>query len=204
LDQQLQDRETFLAQIRDRLLHAQQIMKGQHDAKHRFVEFAVGDWVLLRLHQRLAAAIADKSARKLAPRYYGPFKVLDRIGSVAYRLDLPPRARIHNVFHVVFLKPYVGPPPSAPAQLPDIKQGRVLPAPSAIVKARLNRGRWELLVRWEGQAPGTASWEMLEDFKQDYPKFQLEDELFSRPGGSVVDAFYGQQYSRRKKQAPAG
>jgi hypothetical protein len=45
---------------------------------------------------------------------------------------------------------------------------------------------------------------MLEDFKQDYPEFQLEDELFSRLGGSVVDAFYGRQFSRRKKQAPAG
>jgi hypothetical protein len=67
LDRQLQERDIFLAEIRDRLLDTQQLMKVQYDAKHRFVEFAVGDWVWLRLHQRLTAAIVDKSVGKLAP-----------------------------------------------------------------------------------------------------------------------------------------
>jgi hypothetical protein len=92
------DRDAFLAEIIDRLLHT------HNNNSHRFAKFAVGDWVWLRLHQRLATAITDKSAGKLVPRFYGPYKVLDRVGDVAYRLTLPPHARIHCVFHVVFLK----------------------------------------------------------------------------------------------------
>jgi hypothetical protein len=206
LDRQLQDRDAFLLEIRDRLLHAQELMKVQHDSKHRPAEYAVGDWVWLRLHQRMATAISDTSARKLAPRFYGPYQVLARVGDVAYRLALPPRAKIHNVFHVVFLKPFVGDPPGAIVPLLALKHGRVLPVPAKIIKARLNRGAWEVLVRWEGQAPGAATWEFLEDFKQDYPAFQLEDELFVTEGGSVMDAFYGKQLGRRRKekeQAPA-
>jgi hypothetical protein len=59
LDRQLLDRDTFLADICDRLLHAQELMKRQYDEKHRPAEFAVGDWVWLRLHQRMAAAMAQ-------------------------------------------------------------------------------------------------------------------------------------------------
>jgi hypothetical protein len=55
-------------------------------------------------------------------------------------------------------------------------------------------------VKWEGCAPGEASWEPLNQFKEERPEFQLEDELFRLEGGSVVDSFFGQKYSRRKKK----
>jgi hypothetical protein len=45
-----------------------------------------------------------------------------------------------------------------------------------------------------------VSWEPLNQFKEERPEFQLEDELFRLEGGSVVDSFFGQKYSRRKKK----
>jgi hypothetical protein len=63
-------------------------MKQTQDRDRRDVSFEVGDWVWLRLHQRLAASIADPTNRKLAPRYYGPYQILERHGSVAY-CDIP-------------------------------------------------------------------------------------------------------------------
>lgn len=76
--------------------------------------------------------------------------MLDRIGLVAYRLQLPARACIHNVFHVALLKKFEGTPPAEIVNLPDFLHGRVVPAPSSIVRARLNRGVWELLVQCNG------------------------------------------------------
>jgi hypothetical protein len=76
-------------------------MKEQHDKHRRNVEFAVGACVLLRLHHRAAAGITECTCAKLAPKFYGPFQVLERVGSLAYRLQLPPKARIHDVFHGV-------------------------------------------------------------------------------------------------------
>ena len=47
------------------------------------------------------------SCAKLAPKYCGPFKILARVGPMAYQLDFPPNIRIHNVFHISILKKYV-------------------------------------------------------------------------------------------------
>ena len=48
---------------------------------------------------------------KLSPRYIGPFEIVDRIGPVAYRLDLPKElARVHNVFHISMLRKYISDP----------------------------------------------------------------------------------------------
>ena len=175
-------------------------MKAQHDRQRRDVEFAVGEWAWLRLHHRAASGITAGRPTKLAPRYYGPFQMVERVGSVAYRLQLPDNAKIHDVFHVGLLKKFEGAPPSAVPLLPPLVHGRVLPSPEKVVRARLNRGMWQLLVRWVGRSAADATWEALEEFVKLYPQWQLEDELFLGDGGSVVDAFVGKHYRRRNKQ----
>uniref|UniRef100_A0A0A9E1Z5 Tf2-1-like SH3-like domain-containing protein n=1 Tax=Arundo donax TaxID=35708 RepID=A0A0A9E1Z5_ARUDO len=138
LDRQLRDCDAFLADIRERLLQAQDHMKQRHDMSHRALEFEVGDWAWLRLHQLQASGITDKAHLKLVPWYFGPFQVEAKIGSISYRLRLPPNARIHNVFHVVFLKKHEGPTPESIVPLPQIVRGRAVPTPESIVRARLN------------------------------------------------------------------
>ena len=70
--------------------------------------------------------------------------------------------------------------------------------------ARVVRGHWEICVSWVGCTPTNTTWEQLEEFKETYPNFQLEDKLFSKEGGNVVDAFTGIQYYRKKwKQQPS-
>jgi hypothetical protein len=78
--------------IRDHLLLAQDVMKDHQNHKRRHVEYSVGDWVLLKLHHRSAAGITSASPSKLAPRFFGPYQIIERIGAVAYRLRLPSKA----------------------------------------------------------------------------------------------------------------
>ena len=176
-------------------------MKARQDQSRRDVEYAVGDWAWLRLHHRAALGITPSTPSKLAPQFYGPFQIVARISTVAYRLRLPEHAKIHDVFHVGLLKKFVGTPPTEVVQLPPVVRGRVVPTPQHVIRARLNHGVWELLIHWQGSAPAKATWESLPSFVATYPDFQLEDKLFLGKGGNVTDAFIGRTYRRRK---PAG
>ena len=91
-------------------------------------------------------------------------------------------------------------PPAAPVPLPTIDHGCAVPTPAKVLLARLNRGMWELSVQWLDRPDAETSWEPLESFKERYPSFQLEDELFQKEGGSVVDSFVGRMYERRRKK----
>jgi hypothetical protein len=199
VDKQLRNRDEFLDEIKSRLVQAQVTMKHTQDKSRRDVHYNVGDWVWLRLQQRKALGVTAASPSKLGPKFYGPYQIMQRIGEVSYKLQLPPRARIHDVFHVALLKKFEGTAPSQLVPLPDILHGRVIPSPDKVVKARLNRGIWELLVQWVGRAATDASWEQLEEFKQQYPHIQLADELFVGEGGNVIDSFLGRQYQRRRQ-----
>lgn len=61
-------------------------MKHQADKKRSFRQFKVGDWVYLKLQPYVQTSVAQRACHKLAFRYFGPFQILDRVGSVAYRL----------------------------------------------------------------------------------------------------------------------
>ena len=187
VDRQLRDRDSFLLDIRDRLVLAQDTMREIHDKKCCFVEFAVGEWVLLRLHHRTAVGITPAAPSKLGPQFFRPYQIIESVGVVAYHLRLPPQAHIHDVFHVALLKRYIGDPPSDIIPLPPTLHGHVIPTPAEVVRARLNRGRWQLLVHWEGRPAADSTWEDVDDFKARYPAFQLADELFVGEEGSVID-----------------
>ena len=66
-------RDAFLAEVRDRLLQAQQYARKHYDANHRAVEFAIGDWVWLRLLNRTTQSLLPAARKKLGPKYAEPF-----------------------------------------------------------------------------------------------------------------------------------
>lgn len=97
----------------DKLLHqhlscAKNRMKKQADQHRSERSFAVDDLVFLKLQPYVQSSLAPRSHQKHAFRYFGPFRVLERVGSVAYRLELPAHSAIHPVFHVSQLKKAVG------------------------------------------------------------------------------------------------
>jgi hypothetical protein len=173
-------------------------MREHHNKKRGAIEFQVGDLALLRLQHRATAGITPLKHSKLSPRYFGPYKVVERIGDVAYRLQQPVKACIHDVFHVT-LKKFDGVPPATTVPLPPIQHGRVLQMPAKVIRARLNRGVWEIPMSWKDIPASETTWEKVEAFKLAYPAIQLEDKLFLGEEGNVIDSFIGKTYQRRKK-----
>jgi hypothetical protein len=125
-----------------------------------------------------------------------PPLALELINDVAVRLELPPQASIHDVFHVGTLKKFIGVPPIAPPALPHIHRGAVAPTPVRVERARLARDVRQLLVHWRGEPPESATWEDLDAFCEQFPDFQLEDELDLEEG---IDVMWGHHYTRRRR-----
>ena len=167
----LQDRDAFLMEVRERLLQAQQFAARYYVKHHREIHLEVGSWVWLRLLHRQTHILVGRATGKLAPRYTRSFKILEKIGTVAYRLELPIGTRLHDIFHVGLLKPFHGTPPSATPALPPIVNGRALPTPERILHSQLRRGVWHVLVQWAGIDEAEATWEEVNAFKQAHSEF---------------------------------
>ncbi|GKF77871.1 putative reverse transcriptase domain-containing protein, partial [Tanacetum coccineum] len=93
-----------IVQIRQRLQAARDRQRSYANVKRKPLEFQIGDHVMLKVSHR-QGVIRFRKQGKLNARYIGPFKILDRIGQVAYKLELLEELRnVHNTFHVSNLK----------------------------------------------------------------------------------------------------
>ncbi|GKF18684.1 hypothetical protein Tco_0063602, partial [Tanacetum coccineum] len=89
-----------IIQIKQRIQAAQDRQKSYADVRRKPLEFQVGDQVMLKVSPWKGVIHFGKRG-KLNPRYMGPFKVLAKVGTVAYRLELPQQlSRVHSTFHV--------------------------------------------------------------------------------------------------------
>lgn len=104
----LEERENMILILKFHLLRVHHRMK-QFTYQHRTERnFDIGDYVFVKLHSYRQKSVVMRTNHKLAPKYYGPYKIIDKCGQVAYKLQLPSESQIHPVFYVSQLRVMVG------------------------------------------------------------------------------------------------
>ncbi|GJX53366.1 hypothetical protein Tco_0281735 [Tanacetum coccineum] len=149
--------------------------KSYADLKRKPMEFQVGDKVMLKVSPWKGVVHFGKRG-KLNPRYVGPFKVLEKVGEVAYKLELPEElSRVHNTFHVSNLKKcHADEPLAVPLDGLHLDDKlHFVEEPVEIVGhevKRLKRSRIPLVkVRWNSKRGPEFTWEREDQFKKKYP-----------------------------------
>lgn len=134
VQEQARNRQVALQVIKDNLAKAQARIKHQADKNRSERQIEVGDMVYLKLQPYRHTSLSTHKCLKLHSRYYGPFKVLAKIGKTAYKNLLPEGCQLHDVFHVIQLKQHLGPKavPSPDLPLIDAK-GTIKIAPAKIM-----------------------------------------------------------------------
>ncbi|GJV20583.1 putative reverse transcriptase domain-containing protein [Tanacetum coccineum] len=184
--------------IKEKLKAASDRQKSYVDKRRKPLEFEVGDRVLLKVSSWKGVARFGRKG-KLAPRYMGPFEILERIGLVAYRLRLPEElSSMHDTFHVSNLRKFLA---DARLHVPlkDIKVDKTLcfvEEPVEIMDRevkRLKRRKIALVkVRWDSKRGPEFTWKHEDQMRIKYPQlFMIEllsllvksrDEISSRRG----------------------
>ena len=162
--------------IKANLKAAQDRQKSLADRHATDRVYKVGDWVFLKLSPWKGVVRFGKKG-KMSPRYIGPYQITERVGEVAYRLELPPElARVHNVFHVSMLRHYVSDPshvlPPQPLEInPDLSYEE---EPVTILdwKDKVLRNKTIRMVKvlWRNHSVKEATWETEDRMRELYPR----------------------------------
>ena len=183
----IRDTSEKVSLIRQRLLTAQSRQKSYTDVRRRPLEFEVGDHVFLKVMLKRGVVRFGKRG-KLSPRFIGPFKILERVGTVVYRLTLPPSmSGVHEAFHVSMLRKYT----PDPAHVVDWGQtevdtdGTFEEGPVCILDSRDQVLRCKtvrlVLVIWRHYGVEESTWEREDTMRATYPfLFRDEGTWFSR------------------------
>jgi hypothetical protein len=187
----LKERADMLPLIKQHLERARKRMTAQADKNRSEREFAVGDRVYLRLQPYVQTSVAARSSQKLGFRFFGPYLVLQRVGRVAYRLQLPPTARIHPVVHVSQLKRAVKPTDEVSSSLPvALTRMQVRVKPRKVLAERSvrqgNKTVPQVQIEWEGLPPNCTSWEPLFSLVNKFPDCVAWGQANSSGGGNVT------------------
>ncbi|GKC41265.1 putative reverse transcriptase domain-containing protein [Tanacetum coccineum] len=177
----VQETTEKIVQIKERLKTARSRQKSYADKRRKPLEFQVGDRVLLKVSPWKGVVRFGKKG-KLAPRYVGPFEIVECVGPVAYRLKLPQELScVHDTFHVSNLKKCLAEPDvQVPLDEIEIDENlRFVEEPIEIVERdvkKLKRRRIPLVkVRWNSRQGAEYTWEREDQFRKKYPN------LFSEP-----------------------
>ncbi|GJZ76090.1 putative reverse transcriptase domain-containing protein [Tanacetum coccineum] len=180
-DQRLSLDTEIAFQYRDRMQAARDRQKSYADKRHRPLEFEVGDKVMLKVAPWKGVMRFGKRG-KLNPRYIGPFRIIERIGPVAYYLELPQElSQVHNVFHVCNLKKCLSDDtlviPLEEIQLDD--KLNFVKEPVEIMDCEVKQLKRSCIpiikVRWNARRGPEYTWEREDQFKSKYPH------LFANP-----------------------
>ncbi|GJQ90200.1 putative reverse transcriptase domain-containing protein [Tanacetum coccineum] len=164
-----------IVQIKSRIQAARDRQKSYADLKRKPMDFQVGDRVMLKVSPWKGVVRFGKRG-KLNPRYIGPFKVLSKVGDVAYRLELPQQlSRVHNTFHVSNLKKCLS-DESLVIPLDGLRiddKLHFVEEPVEIMDReikQLKRSRIPIIkVRWNAKRSPEFTWEREDQFKKTYP-----------------------------------
>jgi hypothetical protein len=177
----LLEKDHMLKTLQTNLLQAQERMKKFADANRTEQTFELGDFVYLKMQPYRETSLGLRNSLKLTSKWYEPFLILQKIGKVAYRLQLPSDAQIHDVFHVNQLKKHLGkhaiPNPKLPLVTSD---GKIKMAPKAVLQRRQiprSAGEYDVavpqwLVHWENMTEADATWEDAAFIQATFPSFK--------------------------------
>ncbi|KAI3814135.1 hypothetical protein L1987_18882 [Smallanthus sonchifolius] len=164
-----------IVQIRNRMAAARDRQKSYADKRRKPLEFQVGDMVLLKVSPWKGVIRFGKRG-KLNPRYVGPFKIIKRIGPVAYQLDIPERlSGVHNIFHISNLKKcLVDKSLAVPLEELHIdEQLRFIEEPVEIMDREVKSLKHSKIpivtVRWNSKRGPEFTWEREDQMMRKYP-----------------------------------